>query len=498
MNKTAKILLAIVALLLVNFLAKFISFRFDLTDNKEYTLSPATKEIVRNIEDKIKVTAYFNDDLPVDLDKSRQDFKDLLSEFYSISSGKVEYEFIAPNKDPQKQEEAMRAGIQPVMVNVREKDQAKQLKAFLGAVISKGEQKDIIPVIQPGTAMEYSLATGIKKLTVKSKPNIGFIQGHGEAPLQELAQVYQTLSILYSVQSVYLTDTSDLSKYKTLVIVKPMDSIPDSHFQKLDQFLANGGSMLLAYDQVDADLQQGNTKVSKTGLAQWLAQKGLEVENALVRDIACGSVQVQQQSDFFSFATPIQFPYLPLIQSFSSHQVTKGLERVILQFASPMNFKGSQGKNFSSLLYTSDQSARQALPIVFDINHQWDRSEFPERQICVGGLLEGNFGGTANARLIVYGDGDFAIGKGRGQQVNEDNVNLLANGVDWLSDDTGLIELRTKAVDTRPIKELEDSKRNLYKYVNFLLPVGLVLAYALFRSSMNRKRRNDLMQEKYS
>lgn len=81
----------------------------------------------------------------------------------------------------------------------------------------------------------------------------------------------------------------------------------------------------------------------------------------------------------------------------------------------------------------------------------------------MGGLLELKSGG----RMIVYGDGDFPVGQGRNQQVNEDNVSLLVNGIDWLSDDTGLIELRTKAVQTRPIKELDDASRSMYKYVNF-------------------------------
>ena len=107
-------------------------------------------------------------------------------------------------------------------------------------------------------------------------------------------------------------------------------------------------------------------------------------------------------------------------------------------------------------------------------------------------------GGNKQLKLIIYGDGDFPVGRGRNQQINQDNVSLLVNGIDWLSDDTGLIDLRTKAVETRPIKELDDSTRNMYKYLNFLLPIILVLLYSFYRSSVNRRKRSQRMEERYS
>lgn len=498
MSKTTKIIIAVAGLFLLNWVVKQFTLRFDLTKNKEFTLSKATKDIISNLDDKVQITSFFSDNLPTDIDKTRQDLKDLLSEYANRSKGKLDYNFIAPNEDSKLQDSATAAGIQPVMINVREKDQQKQQKAFLGVVVKMAGQQEVIPVIQPGTAMEYALTTSIKKLAVKNKPIIGFIQGHGEAAIQELAQAYQSLSILYNVESVYISDSVDLSKYNTLVMVRPKDSIPPTHFMKLDEFMASGKNVLIALNQVNADLQQGMAMPTNIGVSKWLATKGIEIEDALVRDIACGQVQVQQQSSFFSFATPVQFPYLPLIQQFPDHPVTKGLERVILQFASPINYKGDNTKKFISLLYTSDQAAREKVPLVFDINHQWTRTEFPEHNICVGAAIEGKLSGSIDSKLIVFGDGDFPVGGGRGKQINEDNVSLFVNGIDWLSDDTGLIDLRTKAVETRPIKDLDDATRSMYKYLNFLLPILLVIVYGIFRSSMSRKKRVMRMEERYS
>ncbi len=492
-----KILIAIIGFVAINFLAKQFFFRFDLTQNKEFTLSKATKDIIKNLDDKVNITAYFSNDLPTDVAKTQEELKDILNEFSNISKGQVEFQFISPNDDPKKEEEAMKEGIQPVMINVREKDQSKQLKAFLGATVKIGDAKEVIPVIQPGTAMEYALTTSIKKLAVKNKPLLGFLQGHREAAIQELAQAYESLNILYHSESVYISDTVDLSKYKTLVIVRPQDSFPPSDLAKLDEYLSNGGNILLAMNHIEADMQQGLVNVSKTGLKEWLNTKGLKVEDALVRDVACGQVQVQQQNGFFSFNTPIQMPYLPLVQKFPEHPVTKGLERVILQFASPLSYSGDARNVFTPLLLSSDKSASENLPLVFDIQRQWTQSDFPQSNICMGGVLEGKIVGERSSRLIVYTDGDFPVGRGRNQQINADNVSLLVNGIDWLSDDTGLIDLRTKAVDTRPIKELDDATRSLYKYLNFLLPIGLILVYSFFRSSMNRRKRIQRMEERF-
>ncbi|MBK7231858.1 MAG: Gldg family protein [Saprospiraceae bacterium] len=488
----SKIVIAILAFIVINLAARWISFRFDLTQNKEFTLSKATRDILKNLDDKVTIKAYFSKDLPVDIAKTTEALTDLLSEFKNISNGQVEYEFISPNDDQAKEEEAMKAGIQPVMINVREKDQAKQLKAFLGMILQYKEKKEVIPLVQPGTAMEYAVTTSIKKLTVTNKPKIGFIQGHGEASLQEMGQVFQSLDILYDVQSVYLTDSTNTSEFKTIVLVKPSDSIPPSHLQALDQYVYKGGNLIIAMNQVEANLQQGLATASSTGLDVWLSTKGIFVDSALVRDVACGSVQVQQQSGFFSFSTPVQLPYLPLIQNFTDHPVTKGLDRIIFQFASPIRYQGSD--NWTPLILSSDKSASEKVPLMIDIQKQWTHADFSEKNICMGGLLELKSGG----RMIVYGDGDFPVGQGRNQQVNEDNVSLLVNGIDWLSDDTGLIELRTKAVQTRPIKELDDASRSMYKYVNFLLPIGLVLIYSVYRSAQSRRKRQNRMEQRFN
>lgn len=166
-------------LIVLNFLANKFFLRLDFTEGGQYTLSDATKNILKSLDEPVTVTAYFSDNLPPDVAKVKSDFKDMLTEYNSVSGGNIAYQFINPNEDQQKEMEAQQNGIRPVVINVREKDQMKQQKAYLGAILQYGEKKEVIPLVQPGSAMEYDLSSSIKKMIVKQKSQVGFLQGNG-------------------------------------------------------------------------------------------------------------------------------------------------------------------------------------------------------------------------------------------------------------------------------------------------------------------------------
>ncbi len=490
-------------LLFLNLLSDHFFLRFDMTKEKQYTMSKATKDILSGLEEPVTVKAYFSENLPPDIARTRKDFKEMLIEYANLSRGNVVYEFINPSENEEKERDAMQNGIQPVMINVREKDQMKQQKAFLGAVVQKGEQKEAIPFMQPGTAMEYALSTSIKKISVKEKPSVAFIQGHGEPPMEQLSQVGSALNILYQVDPLTLSDTSSIpEKYKTLAIVAPKDTFPPSHLAQLDAFLARGGRMLVAMNRVKGDFSTASGSVISTGLESWLKAKGLEIDDSFVIDARCGSVTVQQQQGAFRFNTPVAFPYLPIIQKFSAHPITKGLEAVMFQFASPIRFtgKGDSSLVFTTIATTSDKSGLAKAPLFFDISKHWAERDFTIPLIPVAGVLEGKISGGSKSKIVIISDGDFAVNgeRGQAQQLQPDNVSLMANSIDWLSDDTGLIELRTKGVTSRPIDQIEDGTKSMLKYINFLLPILLVIGYGVIRMQVKRNLRVRRMEENYA
>lgn len=497
-NFTLSVLLFVAIVILVNLLSGQFFFRWDLTEDKQYTLNKATKDILKDLEEPITVKAYFSKDIPAQLIKTRNDFKELLVEYGKLSGQMVVYEFISPNNDEEVEREAMENGIQPVVINVREKDQMKQQRAYMGAVLSLGDRKEIIPLVEPGLAMEYTLSTAIKKLAVLNKPSVGFLQGHGEPAMNELMQVNQELSILYQVEGVTITDSTSIpAQIHSLAIIRPTDSIPPVVFRELDRYLAEGGKLFIALNRVKGDLQNGYGSGLTTGLESWLRDKGLLVNENFLIDENCVSATMQQQIGNAIQISSVAIPYVPRVNQFSDHPVTQGLEEVILQFASTIDFVGDSSLQFTPLLYSSDLSGTEPAPTYFNFQRRWTRADFPLQKQVLGAVIEGSPSGEMAGKMVVIADGDFAINQ-NGQQLNPDNVSLLVNGVDWLSDDTGLIELRTKGVSSRPIKQMEDSSRTLIKWLNFLLPILLVLVYGIIRYQVRKNQRIRRMESNYS
>jgi gliding-associated putative ABC transporter substrate-binding component GldG len=496
---TISIILFVAIILVINILSEHLYFRLDLTEENQYTLSKATREILHELEEPVTVKAYFSKDLPAQLIKTKNDFREMLVEYGRLSGQMLVYEFVSPNENDELETEAMQNGIQPVMINVREKDQMKQQRAYMGAVLSLGDRKETIPVVQPGLAMEYTLSTAIKKLSVTDKPVVGLLQGQGEPGLNQLTQVNQELSVLYRIENVRITDSTFIPGYiNTLAIVRPTDTIPPVVFRRLDEFLGRGGRLFIAMNRVSGDLQNQYGSGLYTGLESWLRGKGLVVNENFLIDANCVNATMQQQIGNAIQISSIAIPHIPRLNRFADHPITSGLEEVIFQFASTMDFMGDSAITYTPLVFSSDQSGIQSAPQYFNYTRRWTQADFPMQKLVVGAALEGNLAGDANSKMVVFADGDFPVNPGGQQQINPDNVSLMVNSIDWLSDDTGLIALRTKGVSSRPIRQLEDGTRTLLKWLNFLLPIVLVLIYGFIRFQYRKNQRIARMEADYS
>ncbi|MCB9209277.1 MAG: Gldg family protein [Ignavibacteriales bacterium] len=493
--------LVIAIILLVNILSTRYFFRLDLTEDQRYSLSDATIDILENLDEPVTVTSYFSENLPPDIEKVRQDFKDLLIEYSNRSDAQVVYEFINPNEDQETEMKAQQSGISPIMINVRDKDQLKQQKAYLGALVQLGDKKEPIPFIQPGAAMEYALSTAIKKISMQDRPVLGLLQGHGEPSLSALQQLNAQLNVMYDVQTVTLTDTSGIpSNITTLAVIAPEDSVIDRDFNYLDEYLARGGRLLLAINNVKGNFQNASGETVNTGFSNWLQKYGVSIEENFVLDANCSNVMVQQQQGLFRMNTPVSFPYLPIISKFTDHPITKGLETVLFPFASSINITPKDTSiSYITLATSSEKSSLETLPLFFNIQKQWKNSDFGMSSIPVAVALEGKIAGT-ETKMVVFSDGDFATnGEGQGaQQLQPDNVSLMTNAIDWLSDDTGLIALRTKGVTSRPLDaQLEDGTKTLVKYANFLIPILLIVLFGAIRFQYKKKIRNIIKSTDY-
>ncbi len=477
-------------LVLLNLVGSLYHFRIDLTGDRRYTLSHATREILKGLPEAVTITGYFTQELPPDLAVARDEFRDLLLEYAQRSGGNVVYEMIDPATADTLERQALESGIRPLLVNTREKDKAEQIKAFMGAVVRMGDQQAVIPVVQPGSPMEWELSSRIKEVSVAEKPVVGIMQGHGEPSVNAMAQAVQGLSVLYSVEPMTIYDTLPIhGRFRTIAIVDPADTISPMALQRLEEFMGRGGGVVVAFSNAAGDLQRTPlVEPRHTGIEDWLARHGLRADDGLVTDAQCGQVQVMQQRGFFNLQTAMAFPYFPLVTRFGEHPVSAGLEAVVLQFARSFPPLDDSTYRRTPLLTTSDRTGTVPLPHAIDLQKQWSDADFTQAPRHLAYAVEGPFGNGPGARLVVIGSGNFAVGA-EGGQLNPDNINLLVNAVDWVSDQTGLIDLRGKGVNYRPLEELSDATRSTLKWTNLLLPILLVVGGGLLRLQWRRRQR---------
>ena len=488
-------LLTFVAVVLVASLVSFqLYFRWDFTEDKQYTLSQATRDIIGDLDQVITVKVYFSEGLPPQYTKLQRDLADLLVEYENGSDAYMVYDFVNPNKDEETEREAQRAGINPVLVNVRNRDKVEQMRAYMGAVLYMGNEKEVIPYLEQGSSMEYALTTAAKKLVIEKKPKIALLQGHGEPPVEHMKDLESHLSVLYDLVPFSLPDSAAISdQYKSVVMINPEDTFPSTDFDKLNEYLKQGGNMYIAHSSVKGDMSTAELeRAPGIGVTTWLSSLGIRFGREFLVDATCAPVSVAQRQGPFVFNTRVEFPYFPIVRSFGEHPVSKGLEAVLMPFVSSLSVSLRDSTlQVSNLLLTSELTGSVSPPAYIDVQRRWTEDAFNVGPQPVAIAAEGPLhqDGEDN-KLVVVANGSFAVNgdpednRQQQQQLNPDNVNLAVNAIDWLADDTGLIDLRTKGITSRPIEDLErmeEGTKDWIKYGNVLLPIVLVLGYAFFR-----------------
>jgi hypothetical protein len=153
-----------------------------------------------------------------------------------------------------------------------------------------------------------------------------------------------------------------------------------------------------------------------------------------------------------------------------------------------------QALSVTPIAFSSEKSNSLKAPQFFDLQKEWAESDFTMQHIPVAATVEGK-----TFKMVIITDGDFVINgpQQQARRVQPDNVSFVVNSIDWLSDDTGLIALRTKGAAMRPLDKLDDTTRAIVKYGNFFLPILLAVGYGIFRAQRNRSKCWKRMNENY-
>jgi gliding-associated putative ABC transporter substrate-binding component GldG len=488
-------LIIIGILALINILIYSLYIRVDLTDDNRYTLSEATKNVLRELDEPVTITAYFSEDVPPQVKYMKNDFKNLLTEYVSYSNNNIVYNFVNPNKDDETQKAAERKGIQPQLHEAsNQKDKYEQRLLYMGVVIQIGDKSETIPAIVPGAPMEYALTFAIRKLSLKDKQIVGMVQGQGEATQNQTKLIRDYLSVLYDIQDVNLNDSIELPEnIKTLLIINPTDTFTIGELTRLNSFYDNGGNVFVAYGYVQGDLrsQQPVANVFPIGLEAWLSSIGIEIKNNLVFDENSNFLRIPVNQGNYMQYQIIPFPYIPKFNKFGKHTITFGLEEIVLGFNSEIIVQNPDTNiKYTNLILSSNKSGVENLPVYFNIHNLKPYSPFNRQKIPVAVAIEDKSPEKSVGKMVVVSNGDFALLDNNGQfNGTEDNLNFVANAVDWLADNTGLVNLRTKVISKRPIEQLEEKKIVKLQYLNLLLPVLIIIVIGVVRFQIRKRKR---------
>lgn len=513
-NQTVLRLLVVLGILiLVNIISVRLFGRLDMTKNGVFTLSDASKQLMRSLDDRVTVKAYFTEDLPAPYNNNRRVLLDELNEYKAYARGNLQYEFIDPTGEKGEQE-AQQQGVAPVQVQVMKDDKFEVKRGYMGVVLQFEDRKEVLPVLQNTSNLEYELSSTIKKLTSKTQRRLGLLTGQGEPGLNEMSRVQEMLRRQADLVTVDLSKNTPVPQdIAALIIAGPTTAVPEPVKFQIDQYIMHGGKVAFLLNKIDASLQSRMGRPVDLNLDDMLQRYGVKVNSDVVRDVQCASVSIMQQQFGMSIQSQVPYPYIPIVSKFSEgNMMVKGLQGIVLFFASSLDTLGvgASGLWAEILMRSSKQSGRQTGMLIIDPLQHFAREDFQENGIPLAVVVSGSFkscyagkpipsdtaSGSAlvttsplsaspETRIIVVGDGDFM----RDQYTNRDNLTFFANALDYLADDAGLITIRSKEASTPPLEPVSDDGKKAIKLANLIIPPILVIGYGMLRWRIRKARR---------
>lgn len=387
-------------------------------------------------------------------------------------------------------------------------------------------------------ALEYTLANAIKKSTQLYKPKIAFTEGHGELDGGATSDIAKALNEFYSLSRYDLKSVEAVPEdVELLVIAKPTETFSEWHKFKIDNFIMRGGKVLWLIDPVIAEMDSMTPEnyfmavPRELGLDEMLFKYGVRINTDLVQDlkssripIVYGSIGGQPQQKLFPWF------YHPLVSGETQHPIVRNLDPIAFKFASTIDLVEAEGIKKSVLLQSSQRSRRMLSPIRVNLQlatEQSKETQFNKAALPMAVLLEGSFtshfknrylndfalraidslgmkrvDASKPTKMMVIGDGDvirnhvrkttgevYPLGYDRYTNQMYGNKVFLLNAIDYLLDDGGLINVRSKQITLRMLdgKKVQENRLR-WQMLNLALPVVLLLAFGLARNQWRKRK----------
>lgn len=456
--------LPLLALLLINALASYFYGGIDLTEEKRFTLSQPTKEMIAGLKSPMTLTIYLKGDLPAGFKRLGNVASDMAMAFRSISGGTIEVAFERPGEGLSDSARAMlfdslqQMGIHPTNVRAqqREGEQTEETLVFPGAIL-KGENGQVGIDFLEGQSnlnglaslnnaealMEYKLAKAVLSLTREKIPVIGYLTGNGE-PLD--LRVYDLIEKVvrkdYGFSIVPIDSVKTIPAYfDALMIVQPMTAFTNLQKIKIDQYVMNGGKLIWAMDNLFANMDSLQRSSGSfvafdlgLGLDDMLFKYGVRINRDLLQDLECdkvpsviGNIGDKPQIEL------LPWPYAPLLRNAGGHPISRNLDHVLSSFPQTIDTIQSPAITKQVLLGSSGYARSLQTPALVEwrsIRNESDLKLFNRSQLAVAVLLEGKFK-SAFANRVTSADQEM-LGAPFLSSVKEENSMIVVSDADLL------------------------------------------------------------------
>ena len=540
-------------IILVNFIGSNFFNRLDLTEEKRYTLNESSRERLENLDEVVFVRVYLEGDLPTEFRELRNATKEMLDDFRAYAGENIQYEFINPSESPDEKErvevyqELTRQGLQYTNIRLQTGDKMSEQIVFPGAILSFKGRETPIQLLKSQTGateqqmitnsiqqLEYEFMSAIDKITSTYKKKVAFIEGNGELSALETADSKRALEEFYEVSRIKIDQNLDALEGQDAIIIARPDSAYDERDKFIiDQFIMNGGKVIWFIDPVFARMDSLRKSTMTMGLVlehnleDQLFHYGARLNGDLVMDIECinkpivtGYIGNQPRQEMFPWF------YEPLLSGNEAHPITQNLDRIKTEFVSTIESVAGDSVTSTPLLLTSEKSRTVAAPtrISFNILREPPKYEmFTKGPLTTALLLEGKFTSvftnrlprklldddginfkerSAPTKMIVVSDGDiirnpisklenkfFALGYDKYSQKVFGNREFVLNAVNYLCDDSGLLNVRSKNFKIRLLDQAKiDEDRTFWQVLNTLVPLVFILVFAIVFITIRKRR----------
>ncbi|MBN2806033.1 MAG: gliding motility-associated ABC transporter substrate-binding protein GldG [Prolixibacteraceae bacterium] len=527
-------------------------FRIDLTAENRYTLSAVSKSILDDWSKPIDVDIYLAGNLPSGMKEFQDAIVEKVEDMNAFSNERIRAEirdvYEISNETERKRiiTSLVEAGIEPVNFGHKTTEGLSTRQIFPGAIIRTGNKAIAINLLknnpllsadenlqQSIELLEFEFIRALRYLQQESPKTIAFLSGHGEASNFETGDLRYNLSEQYQIIDIRAEALSDKDSIQVLVVAAPGEALNESDKLHIDQFIMQGGNVLWCIDPVQVSIDSLSKGLSTIAfekglnLRDQLFRYGVRLNPNLIQDAFCMEYPVNtappgQASSF----TPAPFYYAPLALPRPEHPLSRNLNNVMLEFASSVQLVGeSEEVKGTVILSTSPYARSMQTPLevsLLSATNPPDQQLFNQANIPIGVLLEGNFSSAftnrmtgqlgfsqirdkgAPSKMIVIADGDILKNKvrNRGGQVQIQalgfdqysgqvfgNREFLMNCIDYLADDQGIMQLRTKVVKLRLLDKVKIRDQQLrWQLINILLPVLIYLLMGILYNYIRQRR----------